>query len=303
MTERTLRRLLGALVAVAGLWLVASLIPRGGGTADAPSGLGSAFEGVDATSVTAVRFMRIEDTIELRPEAGSWRVNGWQADSGSVARFFEAVAEASVGELMATNPGNHERMGVAGDSARTLEIELGGATRTLVVGNEGPRPTTAYARLPGENEVYLLESGLGSHLRRRLNDWRNRRVLAIDTSAVSRITVQRDGDTFTLVRESGEWTFEDGGEASSSQVQSILSEMSGSLVASSVVPEGDPLADQPAGGSTVAYSQSGEVVAEVTIGNTEGGWWATAAGDSVRYRIGSFRADLITPTLESVRPQ
>lgn len=304
MSERTLKQLVGALAVVAGLWLVVSLVARGGGGGiDAPTEIGATFDGVDGSSVQAVRFMRPEDTIELRADAGAWRVNGWQADSGSVARFFEAVAETSVGDLMATNPANHERMGVAGEGARSVEIEIGGATRTLLVGNEGPRPATAYARLPGEDEVYLLEGGIRPHLSRRLDDWRNRRVVAVDTSLVSRITVQRDDDTFTLVRGDSAWTFEDGSEAVASQVRSLLTELGGSLVAAGIVGEGDSLATRPAGGSTVASSPAGDVLAEVTIGSGTGERWATASGDSVLYRIGSFKVDLITPTLESMRPE
>lgn len=303
MSERTLKQLVGALAVVAGLWLVASLVTGGGGAIDAPTALSETFDGVDATSVTAVRFIQPEDTVELRPDAGRWRVNGWQADSGNVARFFAAIAETSVTDLMATNPANHDRMGVSADSARTLEIDIDGATRSLVVGHEGPRFSTAYARLPGEDEVYLLEGGIRAHLVRGLDDWRNRRVVAIDTSAVTRITVRRDDDVFTLLRGDSAWTFDDGGEAVSRQVQSILSELGGALVGSGIVSEEDSIFALPVGSSTVAYSESGDVLAEVTLGSGTGERWATAAGDSVRYRIASFRADLITPTLESVRPE
>jgi hypothetical protein len=303
MSERTLKQLVGALAVVAGLWLVASFVSGGGGAIDAPTGLRATFEGVDETSVEAVRFIRPEDTVELRREAGAWRVNGWQADSGSVVRLFDAVAETSVGDLMATNPANHERMGVSGDSARTIEIEIGGATRTLLVGNQGPRFSTAYARLPGEDEVYLLEGGLRAHITRRLDDWRNRRVIAIDTSGVNRISVRRDDDSFTVVRGDSAWTFADGSEAVARQVQSILGELSGSLVGSGVLAEGDSLAALPSGGYTVAYSETGDVLAEITVGRGTGERWTMAAGDSVRYRIASFRVNMITPTLESVRPE
>lgn len=303
MSERTLKQLVGALAVVAVLWAVASLIARGGGSIDAPTELGAVFEGVDPSSVTAVRFIGPDDTVELLPGADTWRVNGFRADSGSVARFFDSVAETAVGDLVATNPSNHERMGVAGDSARTLEFDIGGVTRSVLVGNEGPRFSTAYARLPGEDAVYLLQGNLRTHLVRRLADWRNRRIAAIDTSRVARIAVERDGDSFTLVRADSAWTFEDGDPTVANQVQSILSELGGSLVASSIVPDGDSLAAEPRAGSTTAYSDGGEVLAEITIGSGTGDRWAMAAGDSVRYRIAPFRANLVTPTLASVTPE
>lgn len=304
MSDLTLKRLVGALAVVVGLWLVASLVSRGGGgSIGGTSEIGATFDGADPSSVIAVRFIGPGDTVELTSEGGVWQVNGLRADSGSVARFFASVQEADAADLVATNPANHERMGVAGDSARTLEIDVAGSTRRLLIGNAGPRASTAYARLPEEDEVYLLEGGIRPHVVRRLDDWRNRRMLAIDTSLVRRIDVERDADAYTLVRGDSAWTFEDGSEAAERQVQSLLQELGGALVAAGFVADGDSLAALPAGGRTVAYSESGDVLAEVTVGSGTGERWAMAAGDSVRYRIATFRANLITPTLESVTPE
>jgi hypothetical protein len=302
MSESTLKKLVGALAVVAALWVLATLLSRGGGSIEAPNDLAATFDGVADSTVTAVRFIGPDDTIELRRGDGGWQVNGFQADSGTVARFFESLSGASVGDLIATNPDNHERMGVAGDSVRTLEIDVGGQTRQLLVGGEGPRFSTAYARLPGENSVYLLEGGIRPHMTRRLDDWRNRKMLAIDTSQVTRIAVQRDDDAYTLVRSDTTWTFQDGSPTVPRQVQSLLEELGGSLVASGFAPEGDSIAALPQGGSTVAYSDSDDVLADVTIGSGTGDRWAMAAGDSVRYKIASFRANLIVPTLGSVTP-
>ncbi len=303
MSERALKQLVGALAVVVALWFVASLFSRGGGSIDAPGGLDATFDGVDETSVTAVRFVQPGETIELVRGDDVWRVNGFRADSGSVARFFQSVDEAEVDDLVATNPANHQRMGVAGDSVRTLEIDVAGETRSLLVGNTGPRFSSAYARRPGEDEVYLLEGGLRTHLTRDLTGWRNRKMVAIDTSRVSRIEVERDGEDFTLVRGDSAWTFEDGGPVAERPVQSILQELAGALVAAGFVAEGDSIGALPQGGSTVAYSEAGDVLAEVTIGSGSGERWAVAAGDSVRYRIASFRANLLVPTLESVTPE
>lgn len=304
MSERALKQLVGALALVAALWLVVTLISRsGGGAIEAPAALGDVFDGVDATSATAVRLIGTDDSIELRPENGAWKVNGFRADSGAVARLFQVLEDVTVGDLVATNPANHDRMGVSADSASTVEIDIGGQTRTILVGKAGPRPSTAYARLPGEDDVYLLEGNVRSPLTRSLVDWRNRRVVAIDTSRVARVHVQRDADDYTLVRGDSAWTFEDGSAADSSQVHSLLSELGGSAVASTVLANDDSLAVLPPGGSTVAYSQGGDVLTEITVGSGDGDRWAMAAGDSVRYRIARFRVDLITPTRESVTPE
>lgn len=303
MSERALKRLVGALAVVFALWIVAYLITRGGGSIDAPSDVGAAFDGLNETSVTMVRFIHPSDTVELRREPDGWRVNGFRADSGSVARFFEAASAAEANDLVATNPANHERMGVAGDSANSVQIEIGGETRTVLVGNTGPRPATAYARMPDEDDVYLLEGGLRAHVVRNLDDWRNRRMVSIDTSLVSRIAVQRNDDDYAVVRGDSAWTFEDGSPVGERGVENLLQQFGGALVAAGFVADGDSLAALPQSGSTTAYSESGDVLAQVTIGSGSGELWAMAAGDSVRYRIATFRADLIAPPLERMLPE
>ncbi|MGD2046098.1 MAG: DUF4340 domain-containing protein [Gemmatimonadota bacterium] len=303
MSERALKRLVGALAVVFALWLVAYLVTRGGGSIDAPSDVAAAFDGVDETSVTAIRFIHPSDTIELRREGDGWRVNGFRADSGSVARFFEAASDAEATDLVASNPANHVRMGVAGDSVNSVEIEIGGDTRTILVGDAGPRVATAYARVPDEDEVYLLEGGLRAHVVRPLDDWRNRRMLAIDTSEVSRIAVQRNEDDYAVVRGDSTWTFEDGSPVAERGVENLLQQLGGALVAAGFVADGDSLAALPQSGTTTAYSEAGDVLAEVTVGSGAGELWAMAAGDSVRYRIATFRADLIAPPLERMQPE
>ena len=303
MSERALKQLVGALAVVVGLWVVASLFSGGGGGAIGASGeIVTFFDGVEESTISAVRLSDSEGDIELLPDGDMWSVNGWRSDSSVVARFFDALTEVTVGDLAATNPANHDRMGVSVDSAGTLEIDADGSVRILLVGNQGPRFSTAYGRLPGEDEVYLLEGNIRSQLTRQLDSWRDRKMVAIDSSRVTRIEVERDGEAFTLVRGDSVWTFEDGSEATPGQVRSILSELSGGLVASRFVAEEDSLAALERGGSTAAYSDLGEVLAEVTVGSGDGDRWATVTGDSVLYRLPSFRVDLITPTLESVRP-
>ncbi len=300
MSQKALSRLLLALGIVVVLWAGATLLSRRGGSG-APTGeITAFFDGVDSSTVTDVKIANDGDTIELEPQGDTWQVNGFKADSGTVARFFQAIRDTKVGSLAASNPANHARMGVSQDSAGTLALSVGGSERTLLLGKAGPRASTVYARLPDEDDVYLLDSSLRSSLTRGLDDWRNRRMLAIDTSQVARIDVTRDDDAYTLVRGDSAWTFEDGAGTDSVKVQGILGQLGGGLVASRFVPDDDPLAALPPAGSTTAYSATGDVLAKVTIGGGDGDRWATAEGDSVRYRLASFRVDLITPTEESV---
>jgi hypothetical protein len=304
LSDRTLKRLVAALGAVAAIWLVVFLVSnRSGDEAPEITGpIAAFFEDTDSSNMTAARFIRAQDTVELRAVGGAWLVDGFRSDSGAVSRFFQVIRDSEVEGVAATNPANHARMGLDADTAAAMEIEQNGATRRILVGLDGPRPGTFYARMPDEDAVYLMDSGLRSYVFRGLDDWRNRRILAIDTAQVRRITVERDGESATVVRTDSTWTFADGDAANTRTVQAILNELGGGLVASRFVAETDSIGRLPAGGTTVAYSESGEQLAAVTVGSGSGDRWAMAAGDSVRYRLPPFRVDLIVPMVETLEP-
>jgi hypothetical protein len=301
VSERGLKRLVGALAAAVVLWLVVSALSGGNGDVEATGAIAGWFDGLDEASVDAVRVSGPDGEVELLPGDGGWRVNGFDADSMQVVRLFRALSEADVGNLVAANPDNHARMGVAEDSAYALEVDVEGETRTLLVGDSGSRFGTAYARLPGEDEVYLVEGDLRGQVTRRLEDWRRKRMTAVDTSRVDRIEIERDGETYALARGDSVWTFDDGGDVDGGTVRDVLSELDG-LLASGFLSEADSLAGAEQAGSVVAYDEAGEVLADITLGAGEDARWARVAGDSVLYSLARFRVDRVAPTLEQIRP-
>jgi len=301
MSERTLKQLVGALVVVVGLWAIAALFSSGGGSIGAAGDIAGFFEGVDASTVSAVRLSGTGGPVELRREEATWTVNGFESDSSTVAGFLNVLSNLEVGDLVASNPANHDRMRISSDSAGSLEFEIDGDVRTMLIGKSGPRYATVYGRLPGADEVYLLEGDLRRQVIRRLEDWRNKRMVAIDTSAVQRLEIERDGPAFVLVRGDSAWTFEGGGDTDPVVVRGLLGELKG-LLASGFLEEADSLAALAEGGSTIAYSQDGELLVEITIGSGERDRWARVLGSDVLYRLPAFRVDRVVPTREKVEP-
>jgi hypothetical protein len=228
-------------------------------------------------------------------------VNGLAANAGAIGRLFADLATTEVGDLAATNPANHARMGVSADSASVFEIGVGADTRSILVGKQGPRIGTAYGRLPDRDEVYLIEGDLRAHVRRTRDDWRKTEILAIDSSRVARIEVERDGEAYTVVRGDSLWTFEGGAPVDALQMRNVLIELA-SMIASGFVAEDDSLFALPQGGANTAYASDGTVLAEVTIGSGEGERWARTAGDNVVYRLSSFRVGRIAPPRATMDP-
>lgn len=300
MSESTLKRLVGALVVVVGLWLLAEAMSGGSGSIAASGEMAGFFDDLDPAMLETVRMTRGDSTVELRRSDGGWTVDGFPADSGSVARFLDELGAAEVGDLAATNPDNHARMGVSEDSAARLElVAAAGDVRTLLVGDAGRRFGTSYVRLPDDDRVHLLEADLRTHVRRGLDQWRDRVMVTVDSSAIARIEVEKDADAYTLVRGDSAWSFDGGGAVRSTAVQGILAELS-RLVASGFVAEGDSIGALPRSSSTRALGADGEVLAEVTIGEGTGERWARTSRDDYVYRVSTFRADRVAPPREDV---
>jgi hypothetical protein len=301
MSDRTLKLLVGALAVAVALWAVASLISGGGGGIGATGEAARFFDGIDSASIETIRMDGPTGAVELARTPEGWRVNGWEAGPRTVDRFLTALADAQVGDLAAANPANHARMGVSADSAVALEVRLPGGSRTLLVGDQGPRFGTAYGRLPERDEVYVIEGDLRGHVRRGVNEWRDTEILAVDTASVARVEVERDGDAYALVRGDSAWTFEGGDPVDPIQARNVLTELA-SIIAAGFLSEGDSIYALPLGGASTAYAADGRVLADVTVGSGEGERWVRAAGDSVVYRLSTFRVGRLVPTRETLAP-
>jgi len=301
MSERMLKQLVGALAITVALWAIVSFLSGGGGSISASGEITDLFEGLGESSIDAVRIEGRNGQMDLRRDDDDWTVNGFPADSGSISRFLAVLPDLVAGDLVATNPANHDRMGVSADSAVSVDFGVGGDFQSILVGKQGRGFGTTYVRLPGEDEVYLLEGDLRAQVVRRLDDWRDRSVVNIDSTTVHRIAIERDGDAYTMVRGDSVWTFEEGGPVRATAVTGILSELS-NLMASGFLTEGDSVAALDQGGRTVAYSGSGEVLADVTIGSGSAERWARTPTDDYVYRISSFRVGRVAPTREDAEP-
>ena len=301
MSDRTLKLLVGALAVAVALWAVVSLMSGGGGAIGATGEAAGFFDGMDGASIESVRLEGPTGTVELTNTAEGWRVNGWEAGPTTVDRFLTALAEAEVGDLAAANPANHARMGVSADSAVTLEVRLAGGARALLVGDQGPRFGTAYGRLPERDEVYVIEGDLRGHVRRGVNEWRDTEILVVDTASVARVEVERGGDVYALVRGDSAWTFEGGDPVDPIQARNVLTELA-SMIAAGFLTATDSIYALPQGGSSTAYAVDGRVLADITVGSGEGERWVRAAGDSIVYRLSTFRVGRLIPTRETLTP-
>ena len=300
MSDQLLKRLVGALVVLIAVWVMMTVLGGRGRGSIAPAGaMAGFFDDVDGAALARLNAQGPEIGLELAPGDDGWTVNGHRADPTMVASFLAAVTDAGIGDLAATNPDNHERMGVSDGRATTLTFETDAGARTLLLGDNGSRYQTSYVRLPGEDEVYLLEGGLGAQLRRPVEQWRDLTMLEVDTATVARLVVERPEGAYTLVRTDAAWTFLEGGDAAPTSVSAILAELS-ELIATGFLEEADSVARLDREATTRAFDSGGAMLAEVVVGEGETDRWSRTSRDDVIYRLSVFRAQRLAPTRAEV---
>ena len=290
MSDKTLRASLYFLGAVTVLYLLVTVLRSGGGDSPAAdSGLAAVLAEQDGEWLTRAELAGPDEAIHLEKEGGVWTVNGFGADSAAVARFLRAVDEVEVRSVAATNPANHERMGVTAETGWTMTID---GEATVLLGNSGNRYRTFYARLPEADEVSLVEGDLRSAATRSLFDWRNKVMVRADTAAAMSIRVTRDGATTVYERQDSVWTM-GGEEVEGVTVRDLLQELSG-LRASGFAPQDAQMPETP-DRSVQALDADGNEIASVQLVEGESNFLAFSPASPYIFEIANFRADRIAP--------
>jgi hypothetical protein len=317
MSERALRTILVGLGALVGLWLVAILV-SGPATDEAGGGgeLASVLEALDVAQVSGVRFSAGPDpasAVRLQRTDAGWSVDGHPADSLQVARLLEALDQATASGPVATNPANHPRMGIDDSSATTLALEQGDLADTLLLGNAGTSSGSIYARLPGRDDVYVVDADLEPHATREPEAWRSRRIASVDTASVTAVELTVANESLRIERADSSWTVDGGGaDADGQAVRDLLSEV-GRLEASRFPPPDS--VDVVTGGApdrvvTVLGEQSSVLLmvqlwdppddtAGTNVAGRAEGPGAAQAG--VTFEVPSWRADRLAPSADHLR--
>ncbi len=299
MSERTLKRILGALGVLVVLWLLSTLLSGRGGTGSEPDGgIVAILDGLDRTTVSAVRIVGPTQTLSLQRSGDAWTVNGNVPDSAVMTRFWDGLAEAEVGGIVADNPRNHARMGLSSDSAWTVEFTLAdGGTESLLVGDGGPIFPSGYVRLPDQDAVVVVSGDFRPTVILGLTQWRDKTILRVDTAAVVRVVLETTEGTHVAERSDSTWSV-DGGPANARAMRTVLAELA-HLLASGFVEDSEVL--QEASRRVIALGEGGDTLGVVVITGESGTRHARTPGSDVVFELPSFRADRISPHIESLR--
>ena len=301
MSERTLKQIFGALGILVILWLGSVLLSGRPGGGPAPGGgIASLLEGLDETTVAAVRIVGPNQTMALQRTGAAWTVNGNLADSVTVTRFWNALEGAEVGGVVANNPSNHERMGLSADSAWTVDFTLAdGGMASVLVGKTGPIFPSGYVRLPDQDAVVVVSGDFRAAAILTISQWRDKTILAVDTAAVTRVVLETSEGIHVAERADSTWSV-DGEPADLNTMRAILDELA-DLRALGFVEDGEAFEENPR--RVIALGAGADTLGIVLITGEAGNPHARTPGSATVFEIPTFRANRITPDIEALRAE
>ena len=125
------------------------------------------------------------------------------AQEGKLANLLNAFRDIKPQRLVAKNQSKWAEFQLTDSLATKITLfgTNGRQLTSLLVGkvNKGG---VAFVRLPNENEVYAIDSYLGTNVNKPFNDWRNQDVINLLSNQVEKIEFKYDGDS-SLVLEKG----------------------------------------------------------------------------------------------------
>ena len=258
---------------------------------------------VEVDAIDSIVVQRTEDDIRLVRRAADWAVNGYRADSAGVAQLLELLDEEPAAELVGRSASSHGRFEIDEASGRRVRAYTGGtAAVDLIVGKRGRNFQNVYVRHPDQDEVYMLQSRLATYVDRRLQDWRDKGVARVNPDSVSSIEIHRADGQYSATRVADStWTV-GADTADLAEVNRVLDQFR-RLNASGFpsAEQMDSVSFDPPDRRAILRDAASNTVIDLELDSIVGGYWARRDGDTVIYKLDTFRVNQLTPADSTLR--
>jgi len=319
MTSKQLKLIAAALAVLLLLWGGSALLSRGSDTITGSLAVPALVE-ADVDTITIVK---ATDSIVLvkqapPPAPAAWTVNGHRAAPDQVRDLFQALQDTVRPELVAQDSSSFARLNVDSAAGRWLRVRGGGGggggggkpLLQLIVGARGSVYPSVYVRRPGDTHVYLWRGRLAQLMDRGggVDDWRDKRIAALQADSVESVDVARGKERYTLTRGPKAWVL-NGGVADSGGVARYLGRLRAIVASGFATPQQADSARaaraaRPTRRLTV-HGPRGSVLLSLAFDTTATGFLvrhlAGSGGEAATvYRMNAWDVDGLTPASRSL---
>ncbi len=154
-----------------------------------------------------------------------------EADQANLNGMYNTLKSLKVEQVVAEEAENLAAFGLDNPLARiTVRLKEGQNPPSLLVGQKSPVGFNSYAMREGEKRVLLLSTSLESQFNRKLLEFREKKLFALQRDSVESVRIFRKGSmVLELAKEGDLWQIRHPfpGRASESEVSDLLTKITG----------------------------------------------------------------------------
>jgi Domain of unknown function (DUF4340) len=157
-----------------------------------------------------IRVRKVTGEVEdLQRENGKWRMTQPKplaADQDAVSSMVSNLSSLNADKVIEEKAGDLKPYGLT-DPTLSIQIKRkDGKTDELLVGDDTPTGSGAYAKLAGDPRVVTIASFVKSSLDKKPEDLRDKRLLTFDQDKLTRVELQAKGGAVEFGKDGqGEW--------------------------------------------------------------------------------------------------
>lgn len=149
------------------------------------------------------------ETDSLRNDGGKWTLTSpkqLSADPDAASALVTAVSSVTADKTIDENAADVSQFGLATPALDVKITRKDGKIDGLLIGDDTPNSSGAYAMLPNTKKVYTVFSFVKTSLNKTLNDLRDKRLLPFDSDKLTRVDLTAKNETEEFGKDGkGEW--------------------------------------------------------------------------------------------------
>jgi hypothetical protein len=149
------------------------------------------------------------EVIDLRRENGRWQMvqpQPLRADQDSVSSIVSNLASLNADKLIDEQATDLKPYGLNDPTLDITVTKKDGKTERVLVGDDTPTGSGAYAKLPNDARIFTIGSFVKSSLDKTPEDLRDKKLLSFDSDKLTRVELQAKGPAIEFGKNgSNEW--------------------------------------------------------------------------------------------------
>ena len=149
------------------------------------------------------------EVLDLRRDTGKWQITEplpMAADQDAVSSMVASLATLNADKVVEDNAADLKPYGLDMPTLDIVVTKKDGKTAEVLVGDDVPTGSGAYAKLAGDPRVFTIGSFVKTGLDKKSDDLRDKRLLTFDSDKLTRVELQAKGQTVEFGKNSSnEW--------------------------------------------------------------------------------------------------